>query len=422
MSVNWPNSFVVHKDDHMEHQSFLVEEADNDDRESALYHAIDWGLNFNALRTTVEGKRISVHPQAELELPDRVLRSRTIRLGRQLQQDMSRLSINPNDDDHLRLTEDGSASNRRISFDGGSDDPSLTDEAGSISDDLGFYRAEDSESASDEEGDDDDDDSYTEKAGNHDSDDGDSSRTAKAGNASDYGDDSDESYAEKVGGSDEDYDNDDSGTQKAGGSRIDDDDDGAGSCLEEPMTSCHDDASCLQEESFPEFDNLDTISARLTESGSSAPTVDVPPKSKHRRPDFITLITFPDKHQRVLFIHEVKPLDVLLYAASRDKNLLRDQVSLAFRDLLPQIVQQAQFGFSHYPGENVLYIMGMVQFYFCVYRFYRGRTPEYGDPLPNDLHKIPEMRKGPYSLFNKTQSDYHSRFKYWWTRVKNDAS
>ncbi|GBE78605.1 hypothetical protein SCP_0114940 [Sparassis crispa] len=329
----------------MEHQKVLIDEADNDDRESPLYHAIDWGLNFNALRTTIKGKRISVHPQAELEIPgkytetvpetDRALRSepRAVEPVGQLQEDMTQLSINSHGDDNLLLNEEGSETNVESFSDDGSDDSSRTEKPeGSPDSDDGTFPTKKAESSS-----------------SHDK----------------------EVYGE-------------------------------------------------EEKIFSLVGSIDSISAQLTDAGDSATTVVESPKSKHRRPDFITLITFPDKHRRVLFIHEVKPLNVLLY--TNKQTILEAKVSMAFRSLLPQIIQQVQFGFEHYPDEDILYIMGMVQFYFCIYRFYRRRTPKYGEPLPQILEDIPEMRKGPYSLFNKTQTDYHSRFKYWWTRVRDDAT
>ncbi|KAL6300995.1 hypothetical protein BKA93DRAFT_495759 [Sparassis latifolia] len=298
MVKTWPNRVTITTSQHMKLQRILMQNAEDGERESDLYHALNWGLTFNALRSSIYGKTISVHPQAELRLieddilpPDQQrydLRDRdrpaSGAADGQLQERMEALSLSSND---------GASENDKTS--------------------SGVNPRED-------------------------------------------------------------------------------------------------------EERF--FDDNGDVSAQFSAIGSVTSEI---PDDRFRQPDFLTVITFPDEHQRILFIHEAKTLttDAHLADAKTKMGFVYD----TFSALIGQIVEQAQFGFSHYPDEQNLYVMATVQFYFCIYRFCRDRTPKYDEYNEvDDDNSIPDTIDGPYFLLNDKKDDYHPRFKYWWTRSKNAAS
>lgn len=290
----WPKSVTMTLENHLAHMRHLMREGTDFERESALYHGLNWALTFTAMRTSKDGNIISIHPQPQLRL-----------LG-EPEQLPPRLA--------LQLRSSG---------------PVPAVPAITFEEELSLIRLDKIESELQE----------------------------NDSNASTHG--------------------------------------------AEPGLSVQ-------------------YSSLSTNTGSSASSRI--PQDSYRQPDFLSLITFPDDSERVMFLHEAKFVSTLLEDIPEGVETTGfESMASWFLSILGQAAEQAQFAFSQYPGIKEVHAMVTINFHFSVYRFVRERTPEYEEGQCHDWSKLLPWQCGPFPLINNEGKDYHRIFKRCWTEVKNRA-
>ncbi|KAI0919722.1 hypothetical protein AcV5_001708 [Taiwanofungus camphoratus] len=104
----------------MTHVAALIEEARQDEYESALYHVYDCVLNFTALRTGNRDNYISIYPRAALRLHDDLLVPDVERAERVTRSNVGNIDVALNElslekigDDHTEATASSSHASAR---------------------------------------------------------------------------------------------------------------------------------------------------------------------------------------------------------------------------------------------------------------------------------------------------------------------
>ncbi|GBE85999.1 hypothetical protein SCP_0805230 [Sparassis crispa] len=453
---NWPTTITLTLQGHISHLDALIAEATQQDRENGLYHVYDYGLNFNALRTSSSSVKISVYPQGELcmhdeapvlEVPhtERLTRSTARRIAQAYRNaaadsSQSTVHVNRNTMGTDMVTaplpqntgeaneDDITAATARIDENNGS--------AEIVSDELSAETARSDENAATAHSDDGTasvrpDDRTSNAQSNDDGpsaqsdDDGPNAQSDDDGPNAQSGDDAQSAQSDDDAGSAHSDDD-------AGNAHSDDDagsahsDDGAATTDHEAAhnpTDFGDNTEDVDDmlENLEINDDEDESRSHFSDFSDKQDQVH-PKKDRLRFPDFLTLVTFSDRCRYVLFLHEIKPFVIHDFSPHEEERVRTSSLDRCLRAHMRQCVTQAQFGFAAFPEEDELRIMFSVGLHFCVLRFLRTATPQFDEYTDKPGTKIPKTISSWFALLNEKKTDYSTEFKRHWTSARKRAA